>query len=77
MLPIEVRIERAQRLVKMLEQDAPLLAVRVAELTPEYQQSAKSHAALVAACARTELQRLLAEVSKGTSAKRARAARQN
>ncbi len=77
MLPIEVQIERAQRLVKMLEQDAPLLAMRVRELTPEYQQSAKNHAALVTDCARAELQRLLAEVSKGTRAKRARAARQN
>ena len=47
MLPIEVQIERAQRLVRMLEQDVPLLAIRVAELTPEYQQSAKSHAAMV------------------------------
>ena len=28
------RIDRAQRLVRMLEQDAPRLAVRVAELTP-------------------------------------------
>ena len=77
MLPIEVQIERAQRLVKMLEQDAPLLAVRVAELTPEYQRSAKVHAAMIADCARAELQRLLAQGAKGTHAKRARAARQN
>jgi hypothetical protein len=61
MLPIEVQIERTQRLVRMLEQDAPLLARRVAELTPEYQQSAKSHAAMITACARAELQRLLEE----------------
>jgi len=61
MLPIEVQIERAQRLVRMLEQDVPLLAIRVAELTPEHQQSAKSHAAMVTACARAELQRLLEE----------------
>ena len=32
MLSIHARIDRAQRLVRMLEQDAPLLAVRVAEL---------------------------------------------
>lgn len=61
MLPLEVQIERAQRLVRMLEQDAPLLAIRVSELTPEYQQSAKSHAAMVTTCARAELQRLLEE----------------
>ncbi len=38
MLPIYARIDRAQRLVQMLENDAPLLALRVAELTPERQQ---------------------------------------
>jgi len=58
MLPIEVQIERAQRLVRMLENDAPLLTIRVAELTPEHQQSAKSHAAMITACAKAELQRL-------------------
>jgi hypothetical protein len=63
MLPIEVQIERAQRLVRMLEQDVPLLAVRVADLTPEHQQSAKDHAAMITACARAELQRLLQESS--------------
>ena len=61
MLPIEVQIERAQRLVRMLEHDAPLLAIRVADLTPEHQQSAKSHAAMITACARAELQRLMEE----------------
>ena len=61
MLPIEIQIERAERLVRMLEQDAPLLAIRVADLTPAYQQSAKSHAAMVTACARAELQRLMEE----------------
>jgi len=59
MLPIEVQIERAQRLVRMLENDAPLLTIRVAELTPEHQQSAKSHAAMITACAKAELQRLM------------------
>jgi Lon protease-like protein len=77
MLPIEVQIERAQRLVKMLEQDAPLLAARVADLTPEYQQSAKSHAALITDCARAELQRLMAALPQAARAKRARTARQN
>jgi hypothetical protein len=73
MLPIEVQIERAQRLVRMLEQDAPLLALRIAELTPEYQNSAKSHAAMVTASAQAELKRLLEEVKKNpsTSAKAA------
>jgi hypothetical protein len=61
MLPIEIKIERAQRLVRMLEQDVPRLAIRVSELTPEHQQSATSHAAMITACARAELQRLLDE----------------
>jgi hypothetical protein len=58
MLSIETRIDRAQRLLRMLEQDAPLLAARVAELSLEHQQSAKSHAAEVTAQARAELERL-------------------
>ncbi|HEY6183248.1 MAG TPA: hypothetical protein VIW67_13455 [Terriglobales bacterium] len=71
MLPIEVQIERAQRLVRMLENDAPMLAIRVADLTPEYQQSAKSHAAMITACAKAELQRLMDEATP----KRRRAAK--
>jgi hypothetical protein len=63
MLSIHVRIDRAQRLLRMLEEDAPLLAIRVAELTPEYQQSAKNHAAQLTAHARAELEKLLAESS--------------
>ena len=63
MLPIEVQIERAQRLVRMLEQDAPLLAVRVADLGAEHQKSAKDHAAMITACARAELRRLQEELS--------------
>jgi hypothetical protein len=59
MLSIHARIDRTQRLLRMLEQDAPLLAARVAHLTPEYQQSAKSYAAQLTAQARLELQKLL------------------
>jgi hypothetical protein len=64
MLSIETRIDRTQRLLRMLEQDAPLLAIRVAPLSPEQQQSAKSHAAELTAQARAELQRLLQERSR-------------
>jgi len=63
MLSIDVRINRVQRLVRMLEQDAPLLAVRVAELTPERQHSAKSYAAQLTAHARAELEKLLEQGS--------------
>ena len=61
MLSIQAKIARAERLVRMLEDDAPLLAVRVAELQPERQQVAKSYAARLTAQARAELEKLVAE----------------
>ena len=61
MLSVDVKIDRAQRLLRMLEEDAPLLAVRVAELTPEHQQSAKSYAAQLIAHTRGELEQLSRE----------------
>ena len=63
MLSIRDKIDRAQRLLRMLEEDSHLLALRVAELTPERQQSAKDYAAQLTAQARTELQRLIDEGS--------------
>jgi len=59
MLPIHTRIDRTQRLLRMLEDDAPLLTVRVAPLTPERQQSAQEYAAQLRAYARAELEKLL------------------
>lgn len=61
MLPIDLRVARAERLVRMIEQDAPLLAIRVAPLSRERQESAKSYAAELAAIARAELKNLLDE----------------
>lgn len=61
MLSVDARIDRTQRLLRMLEEDAPLLAVRVADLTPEYQRSAKTYAARLRAQARAELEALLEE----------------
>jgi hypothetical protein len=61
MLSINVRIDRAQRLVRMLEDDAPLLDLRVAPLAPEHQQSAKNYAAQLIAHARAELEKLTQE----------------
>jgi vacuolar-type H+-ATPase subunit D/Vma8 len=63
MLSIHARIDRAQRLLRMLEQDAPLLAIRVAPLTKEYQQSAQNYARELTAQARAELAKLLEEKS--------------
>ncbi|MBZ5573919.1 MAG: hypothetical protein LAO09_18800 [Acidobacteriia bacterium] len=63
MLSIHTRIDRAQRLLRMLEEDAPLLEVRVAQLTPEHQQSAKAYAAQLAAHARAELEKLIEQNS--------------
>ena len=55
------RIERAKRLVRMLDNDAPLMAVRIAPLTPEHQKSALSYADMLRAKARMELEALLNE----------------
>ncbi|MDP9161796.1 MAG: hypothetical protein M3O09_16420 [Acidobacteriota bacterium] len=63
MLSIHARIARVQRLVRMLENDAPLLAIRVADLTPERQHSAKSYAERLRNHARTELEKLLEQGS--------------
>jgi hypothetical protein len=63
MLSIHAKIDRARRLVRMLEEDTSLLAVRVAELTPERQDSAKEYAAQLTAHARAQLQRLIEEGS--------------
>jgi len=59
MLPIHARIDRAQRLLRMLEEDAPQLALRVRDLTPERQQSAMEYAARLTAQARSELLKLI------------------
>ncbi len=61
MLPIELRIDRAQKLLRMIEQDAPLLAVRVAPLSRERQESVKSYARDLAAYTRAEISRLVEE----------------
>lgn len=58
MLTIHDRIDRAARLVRWLEEDAPLLDIRVASLTQERQQATKDFASKLAASARQELERL-------------------
>jgi hypothetical protein len=61
MLSINVRIDRAQRLVRMLEEDSARLDIRIAPLAPEHRQSTKDYAAQLIANARAELDRLLQE----------------
>ena len=61
MLSIELRINRAQRLLRMIEHDAPLMAVRIAPLSPERQKSAKSYARELAALTRAEIRKLMKE----------------
>jgi hypothetical protein len=61
MLPIELRLDRAQRVLRMIEEDAPLLAARVAPLSRERQQSTKSYAQELAALARAEIKKLMDE----------------
>lgn len=63
MLPIHAKIDRTQRLIRMMEEDAPLLALRVAGLSPEHQKSAKEYANRLTAQARAELEKLLQEQS--------------
>jgi len=63
MLTIHERIDRTARLVRWLEEDAPLLNIRVANLTPERQQATKEYAARLVASAREELERLRRESS--------------
>ena len=61
MLSIDLRIDRAQRLLRMIEEDAPLLSLRVAPLSREHQRAARLHAERLAQITREEIQRLLEE----------------
>jgi hypothetical protein len=63
MLSIHTKIDRTQRLLRMLEEDAPLLAVRVAPLTAERQRTAKEYAAQLRARTREELEKLIEQIS--------------
>lgn len=52
------KITRVQRTLRRLEEDAPLLAMRVKDLSPERQKAAKSFAARMIDEVRAELERL-------------------
>ncbi len=61
MLPNDPRIARVQKTLRWLEEDIPLLHLRVKELSRERQESAKKFAAAMIDQTRAELQRLLQE----------------
>ena len=61
MLPIEFRLDRAERLLRIIEADVPLLALRVARLSAERQKSAKSYLQRLAERTRAEIKELLEE----------------
>ena len=55
----EFRIAKVQRTLRWLEEDIPLLNMRVKELSKERQETARKFAAAVIDETRAELQRLL------------------
>jgi hypothetical protein len=55
----DLRIARVQRTLQWFEEDIPLLNMRVKELSPERQASARTFAAAVIDRTRAELRRLL------------------
>src|ERR1700722_5968867 len=60
MLPAAYRVNRIQKTLRWFEGDIPLLDLRVRDLSPERQQSAREFAAMLIDQTRAELQRLLA-----------------
>lgn len=58
MLPIDVKIARLQGTLRRLEDDFPLLAVRVRDLSPEGRESAKRFATTMIQQAQMELKKL-------------------
>jgi hypothetical protein len=61
MLTADFRIARVERSLRWFEQDIALLNLRVKELSPERQDSARKFAAAVVDQTRAELERLLRE----------------
>lgn len=64
MLPTSYRISRVLKTLEWFEQDIPLLGLRVKDLSPERQRSAKQFAEAVITQTRAELERLLREQSE-------------
>jgi len=57
----DTRIRRVQRTLRWLEEDTPLLAIRMKDLSPERQKLAKRFATNMINHTRAELQRLMEE----------------
>jgi len=60
----DVKIARVQRTLQRLEDDVPLLAMRIKDLSPERQITAQRFAASMIDQARAELERLVMERSQ-------------
>jgi hypothetical protein len=58
-------------MLRRLEEDVPLLSIRVKDLTPQYQNSAKSFAAGMIEQVRAELEKLLQEKTSWNAANHA------
>jgi hypothetical protein len=73
MLSASYRVERMQQTLRRFEEDIPLLNVRVKELSPERQNSARRFAAALIDQTRAELRRLTEEnlATANTSSKAA------
>lgn len=61
MLPNSYRISRMQKTLRSFEADIPLLNMRVKDLSPERQKSARQFAFALISQTRDELNRLLEE----------------
>lgn len=60
----DVKIARVQRTLQRLQDDVPQLAIRIKDLSPEHQVSAKRFATSMIDHARAELERLVQERSQ-------------
>ncbi len=67
MLPATYRVDRIQKTLRRFEGDLPLLNLRVKDLSPEGQQSARQFAASMIDQTRADLQRFLEELTQAVS----------
>jgi len=71
MLPSTYRVARMQKTLRWFERDIPLLKLRVKDLSPEGQRSARQFAEALVNRTRAELRRLLEEQPEPVSESRA------